>query len=114
MHPVSKLACLAVLLILTSCSSQQKPTAPFLTPEGAAGLLHNDGRAEAWLITVKKRDPSCEYKLDLPDQTNHPTDLDVQHIVSCGGRPAPLEFDAKVSFSYDKDKGQWVITRFSS
>ncbi len=67
------------------------------------------------MIHVKKNDSSCEYKLDLPDQHNHPTEIDLTHIVVCGGgRPAPMEFDASVSFAYDKNQNKWVITRFSS
>ncbi len=113
---MAKLACFFVLgLMLAACSAPpKKPTVPSLTPEAAAQLLHYNGRAETWLEHVKKQNSTCEYLLTLPDQTTHPTELDLKNIVYCGGQPAPLEYNASVIFSYDKDKGQWVITRFSS
>jgi hypothetical protein len=85
-----------------------------LTPQNAAELLHYDNRAGNWLITVRKQNPSCDYSLDLPDQRNHPREIDLNHIVSCGGRPSPPEFNANVSFAYDPNRHAWVITRFSS
>ncbi len=114
MHAMTKLSCFAGLLLLISCSAPPKPTTPALTPETAGELLHYNSKAETWLVHVKKQDPSCEYKLDLPDQTTHPAEIDMQHIVYCGSRQSPMELDASVSFAFDKDKNQWVITRFSS
>ncbi len=114
MHHMSKVACLAFLLVLAACSTPPKPTIPSLTPEGAAQLLHYNAKAETWMVHVKKQNAACEYKLDLPDQTTHPTELDLQHIVYCGGRPSTTELDASVSFVYDPDKQQWTIARFSS
>lgn len=103
------------LLIFAGCGSPPKEThPPSLNPEQAAALLHYNSKAEVWLIHVRKADSSCGYKLDLPDQHTHPTEIDVSHIVVCSGRPAPIEFDASVSFAYDKDQGKWVISRFSS
>jgi len=110
---MGKLACVALLALLCACTPP-KPTTPSLTPEAAAALLRYNSKAETWMIHVKKADASCEYRVDLPDQTNHPTELDVAHIVYCGGRPSPTEYDASVSFSYDPQAGHWVITRFSS
>lgn len=110
---MSKLACVLLLLGLVACT-KPKPVIPSLTPEGAAELLHYNPKAETWMIHVKKQDATCEYRLDLPDQTAHPAELDLEHIVYCGGRPSPKEYDASVSFTYDNDKQQWVITRFSS
>ena len=91
-----------------------KPTTPSLTPELAAQLLHFDHKAEDWLTYVKKHNPSCEYRIDIPDQSAHPTEIDASHIVWCGNRPSPLEFDASVVFTYDKDAQRWTISRFSS
>lgn len=108
-----KIACIAFILALAACTAP-KPSVPSLTPEGAAELLHYNAKAETWMTYIKKHDASCEYKLDLPDQSAHPDQMDLDHIVSCGGRPSPKEYDASVSFAYDKDKQQWVITRFSS
>lgn len=75
--------------------------------------LHYDGRADTWLTHVKRQDPSCAYDLDIPDQSNHPSELDFSHIVKCGGRAAPRELDASASFEYDKAAQHWVLTRFS-
>jgi hypothetical protein len=99
--------------ILFSCGSP-KPTTPALTPQTAAALLQYNNKAKDWLTYVKKQNPACEYKLDLPDQTSQPTSIDLDHIVYCAGRPSPKEFDASVSFVYDKAAGRWVITRFAS
>jgi hypothetical protein len=108
-----RLCSLAISFLFVACS-EPKPTTPALTPEEANQLLHYNNKAENWMIYVKKNNPSCTYQLDLPDQTSHPTTVDLDHIVSCGGRPSPMEFDAKVSFAYDKDHQKWVIIRFSS
>ncbi|MBV9404500.1 MAG: hypothetical protein JO211_04090 [Acidobacteriaceae bacterium] len=108
-----KAGCAVLLMIAIGCAPP-KPTVPSLTPEGAGELLHYNNRAAAWLITVKKQDPTCEYRLDLPDQLSHPAELDLEHIMYCGGRPSPKEYDASVVFTYDKDAQKWVITRFSS
>jgi hypothetical protein len=103
------------LVTLIGCSSRPKETPPpALNPEQAAALLHYNSKAEVWMIHVRKTNPSCEYKLDLPEQNSHPTEIDLHHIVVCGGRPSPMEFDASVSFAYDKDQKKWVISRFSS
>jgi len=105
--------CLAVLLTLLACDPP-KPTTPSLLPETAGELLHYSAKAETWLMHVRKQDPSCEYKLDLPDQSSHPTEIDLDHIVRCGGRPSSREFDASVSFEYDRDARRWIIRRFAS
>ena len=108
-------ACLFALLIFAGCGSEPPKSAiPSLNPQQAATLLHYNSKAEVWMIHVKKNNPTCEYKLDLPEQNKHPTEIDLNHIVVCGGQPAPMEFDASVSFAYDKDQKRWVITRFSS
>ena len=80
----------------------------------ARELLNDNGKAKDWMVYVKKQDASCEYSVDLPEQSSHPLSIDVQHAVLCGGRVAPRALDASVSFEYDKASGKWVITRFSS
>ena len=100
-------------LILGAACSPPKPRVASLTPEEANALLHYNPKAETWMIHVKKQDPSCEYRLDLPDQTSQPTTIDLDHIVLCNNRPSPKEFDAAVSFAYDAQAQKWVITRFS-
>lgn len=101
------------LIIIASCTPA-KPETPALTPQTAATLLEFNPKAKVWLEHVKKQNAGCEYKLDLPDQTNHPTTVDVDHAVSCGGRPSPRELDATVSFAFDQASGHWMISRFSS
>ena len=113
MHPMIRFGCIGGLLLLASCSTPPKQKIPALTPETAAELLHYNSKAETWLIHVKRQDPSCEYRLDLPDQTTQPTEIDLQHIVYCGNRPSSMENDASVSFSYDKDTQKWTVLRFS-
>ncbi len=101
------------LSLLVSCGSP-KPTTPALTPQLAGELLHYDNNAKNWLTHVKKQNPGCEYQVSLPAQNNHPTQIDLTHIVWCQGAPSPTEFDASVSFEYDQQAKRWVIKRFSS
>lgn len=101
------------LFLLLGCSEPPKPQIPALTPEIANQQLRANSKAAVWLTHVKKQNPACDYSLDIPEQTNQPTQLDFSHIVKCAGRPAPLEFDASVSFEYDKAAGHWTIMRFS-
>ena len=103
-----------VLMGLLSACSAPKPRVPSLTPGEANELLNYNAKAKTWMIHVKKQNPSCDYRLDLPDQTSQPTTIDLDHIVYCGNRPSPMEFDAAVSFAYDPQTQKWVITRFSS
>jgi hypothetical protein len=103
----------AALICLAACGPP-KPTIPALNPEQAASLLHYNNKAVNWMIYVRKNDPSCRYTLDLPDQTSHPTQIDLDHIVTCGGRPSPIQFNASVSFAYDPGQHRWVVKRFSS
>ena len=107
--PVASLS----LLLLTSCTPP-KADIPALTPQTAATLLQFSPKAKVWMEHVRKENPACEYKLDLPDQTNHPTTLDVDHAVMCGGKESPRALDASVTFAFDKAAGRWIISRFSS
>jgi hypothetical protein len=101
------------LTLLFSCSPP-KPTTPALTPENAAQLLNFDERAQNFITRVKTKNPYCEFRLTLPDQVPPLTQIDLQHIVLCANRPAPLEFDASATFIYDPDSGKWKLSRFSS
>jgi hypothetical protein len=101
------------LCLLFSCSDP-KPTTPALTPELANQLLNFDERAQNFIAHVKKQNPGCEFSLTLPDQVPPLTQIDLGHIVQCQGRPAPLEFDASVTFVYDATTGKWSLKRFSS
>jgi hypothetical protein len=101
-------------LVLCLACGPPKPVTPALTPQTAAELLHYNNNAKNWLTHVKKQNPGCEYQLILPAQNNHPEQIDLAHIVSCGGAPSPTEFDASVSFEYDKGAQRWVIKLFTS
>jgi hypothetical protein len=103
----------AVCFLLAACSDPPKPQTFSLTPETAHQALRYDARAETWLAHAKKQNPTCTYELEIPDQSNHPSELDFSHIMKCSGQTAPRELDASVSFMFDKASQHWVITRFS-
>ena len=112
---MKKLSGAGVLLLLASCGTPPaKSKIPALGPQQAGELLHYNNKAQDWLKYVRRTNPACDYRLDLPDQSAHPTEIDLTHIVMCGTTPAPREFDASVSFEYDANRGTWVIRRFSS
>ena len=104
------------MMVLVGCGSAppKKADVPSLNPELASQLLHFNHRADAWLTFVKKQNSSCIYQVDLPDQSAHPTEIAIQHLVTCGGRPAPKEFDATVTFTWDPGEGKWTISQFTS
>jgi hypothetical protein len=110
---VKNIAAACALALLISCS-KPKPEVPSLTPEQAHEMLLVDNKAHNWMEFVKKNNTGCEYKLDLPSQYNQPTEIDLDHIVWCNGRPSPKEFDASVVFVYDTAQQHWVVMRFSS
>lgn len=107
------LCCVPIILLLAGCTPP-KPKTPALTPETANQLLNYNNKAKDWMTYVKKQNAACEYKLDLPDQTSGPTQIDLDHIVQCANRPSPRELDASVSFAFDPDTQRWVVKRFSS
>ena len=100
-------------LLLTACSPP-KATVPSLTPGLAATLLQMTPKSKNWITGVKRQNPVCEYRIELPDQSSHPTVIDLQQIIFCGSQPAPRAMNASVSYRYDKESGRWVISRFSS
>lgn len=75
-------------------------------------LLRFDTNAQNRLLVIKKRDPRCEYKVELPDQSSHPTSIQADHVVSCGGNNRLKEFDTSVEFAYNKESQRWEISRF--
>ncbi len=108
------LAAAFALSALLSCGGPAKPTTPALTPELAAQLLSFDDRAQTFINRVKSKNSYCEFRLALPDQVPPLTQIDLEHIVMCANRPAPLEFDASATFIYDPVSGKWTLKRFSS
>jgi hypothetical protein len=107
-------ACLGLLVLFVSCGGPPKSTVPPLNPQEAGTLLHYNNKAQNWLKYVRRQNAACDYRLDLPDQSSHPTTIDLNHIIMCGTSPSPKEFDASVSFDYDQDQKRWVISKFSS
>jgi hypothetical protein len=103
-----------MLVLLVACGAPPKSDIPSLNPEQAAELLHFNHRADNWITYVKKHNPACGYRIDLPDQSNHPAEIDIPHAVWCGNAPSPKEFDASVVFTYDTDAKKWTISRFAS
>lgn len=114
MSQMTRFALFGSLLLLVSCGSAPKAAIPALNPQQAGELLHYNNRAQDWIKVVKKQNPACDYRLDLPDQSAHPAEIDLNHIVICGTQPSPKEFDATISFTYDPAAGKWVISRFAS
>ncbi len=112
MKPIALLS--GLLCFTVACGTAPKSEIPALTPQAAAALMQLNPKAKVWLEHVRKQNPACDYKLDLPDQASNPTTIDIDHAVSCSNRPSPRELDATVSFAYDKAAGHWIITRFSS
>lgn len=107
--------CAGALALLISCGAPSPQSKiPPLDPQQAGSLLHFNNKAQDWLKYVHRTNPACDYQLNLPDQSAHPTSIDLTHIVVCSGAAAPKEFDASVSFAYDTAQKHWVITRFSS
>jgi hypothetical protein len=104
---------LGAFALLCSCAPP-KPTTPALTPEMAAQLLNFDERAQNFIARVKKQNANCDFSLTLPDQVPPLRQIDLEHIVLCANRPAPLEFDASATFIYDPATQKWVLKRFSS
>jgi hypothetical protein len=107
-------ACVLMMAVALGCGEPPRPQVPALTPQTAYQLLQYNNRAKNWMIYVRKQNATCQYRLDLPDQASHPVEIDLTHIVWCGGRPSTMEFDASVSFVYDPAQQAWTIRRFSS
>jgi hypothetical protein len=104
----------AFALLWSSCGAS-KPDVPALTPQSAAALLQIQPKSKNWLTQVQKEaGASCRYEVELPDQSAHPTQIDVSRIITCGGKPAPRSLDASVSYQYDAASGRWIISRFSN
>jgi hypothetical protein len=114
MNGIIRLSGFGMLLLLASCGTPPKSSIPSLNPQQAAELLRYNNKAQNWMKYVHRQNAGCDYRLDLPDQSTHPTSIDLNHIVFCGTRPSPKEFDASVSYVYDQNQGKWIISRFSS
>ena len=99
--------------ITTGCGSAP-PSHPPLSPQVAQQLLRYNTRAANHLKFVQHENPACEYVLQLPDQSPHQDSIEVDHIVSCGGRTDLKAYDASVEYTWNKATGTWEITHFGS
>jgi hypothetical protein len=113
MGKASLIVLVAGVWLLPSCSPPREVT-PALTPENAQALLNANDRAITWIKYAQKQDYSCQWHVELPDQSAHPTEIDVDHIVHCQITKSPRELDASVQFIFDKDQKRWVISAFRS
>ena len=95
-------------LLLLACNPPPPPH-PALSPGTAETLLRYDSRAAAHLQTLKHQDPTCIYRVVLPDQTAHPQSISVEHIAFCSGRNDLKAFDTRAEFEWDKAAGKWTL-----
>jgi hypothetical protein len=102
-----------ILAFEFACSSPP-PQHPALGPGAAQELLRYNTRAANHLKYIKSQDPTCEYRLQLPDQGHHPDSVQVDHIAFCSGRNDLKAFDARVEFTWNKAENKWEISYFGS
>ena len=108
---MTKLPLLAIAALSAGCTPKVPPH-PALSPMTAERILHFDGKAQNRLKQIQSQDRTCDFRLQLPDQGTHPDTVEVDHVVSCGGRNDLVQFDANAEFSWNKERGQWELTHF--
>ena len=108
---VSLLAAIAIVSV--ACGPPPEVT-PALTPENAFALLENDNKAKGWMTYVRKQDSTCQWKMDIPDQSSHPIEVEVAHIMNCRVTSSPRALDARAVFTFNKAEKRWELTQFSS
>jgi hypothetical protein len=108
------LACLVAALAFGSACSSPRPSHPALSPTVAQQLLRYNTRAANHLKYIQSQDRSCVYQLTLPDQSNHPDSVEVDHIAFCSGRSDLKQFDARVEFQWNKAEHKWELVHFGS
>ena len=107
-------AALCVLaMTLVSCGPPPEKT-PALTPENAVALLQINNKAKDWLAYAQKQDSTCQWRLDIPDQASHPTEVEVSHIMNCRVTTSPRALDASVTYTFNKAEKRWELTQFRS
>lgn len=107
-------ALLALIAIASVACGPQPDLTPALTPENAVALLQNDNKAKGWMTYALKQDSSCQWKMDLPDQSNHPIEVEVAHVMNCRVTTSPRALDARAAFTFNKKEKRWELTQFSS
>lgn len=108
------LAGLAAALVFESACSRPRPSHPALSPTIAQQLLRYNTRAANHLKYIQSQDRTCVYELQLPDQSNHPDSVEVDHIAFCSGRNDLKQFDARVEFQWNKTENKWEIAHFGN
>jgi hypothetical protein len=101
-------------VFVLACSSTKPPEHPPLSPTIAEQLLHYDTRADNHLKNLKRLDPTCVYKLQLPDQSTHPESIEIDHIAFCSGRNDLKAFDTRADFQWNKAAGKWELVHVGS
>jgi hypothetical protein len=109
---MTKLSLLAITALAGVGCTPKVPPHPALGPVTAERILHYDTKAQNRLKESKSQDPSCDYKIQLPDQSTHPDSVEVDHVVWCGGRNDLKQFDANAEFTWNKERGQWELSHF--
>ena len=87
---------------------------PAFTPENAVALLQIDGKAKDWLTYAQKQDSTCQWRMEIPDQSNHPVEVEVAHIMNCRVTTSPRALDASATFTFNKAEKRWELTQFRS
>ena len=106
---------LLAFIVMTSVACGPPPeVTPALTPENAVALLQNDNKATGWMTYARKQDSTCQWRIEMPDQSNHPLTVEVAHIMNCRVTSSPRALDARVAFTYNKAEKRWELTQFSS
>jgi hypothetical protein len=103
---------LGLVLVFEAACSSPRPTHPGLSPTVAQELLRYNTRAANHLKYIKSQDRSCVYQVVLPDQSNNPSTIEVNHIAFCSGRNDLKQFDARVEYQWNKNANKWEISYF--
>ncbi len=103
----------AIATVSVACGPPPEVT-PALTPENAVALLQNDNKAKGWMTYALKQDSSCTWKMEIPDQASHPTEVEVAHVMNCRVTSSPRALDARATFTFNKREKRWELTQFSS
>jgi hypothetical protein len=111
--PKPTLSFVVAVVFAVACSTPPE-AAPALTPENAVALLNNSNKAKDWLAYAQKHDSSCQWRVTLPEQASHPTEIDADHVMWCRVTTNPRELDASAVFTFDKIEKRWKLTDFRS
>jgi hypothetical protein len=108
------MALLAAVTIVSGACGPPPEVTPALTPENAFALLENDNKAKDWMTYARKQDSTCAWKMEIPDQSSHPIEVEVAHIMNCRVTTSPRALDARATFTFNKREKRWELSQFSS